>query len=180
MANTQINVSKNGKTTLATAGKYCDRNIDVNVSVAGSPTQFTNLYDPASVVIGSFVSVSSNVVSYTSNAYVNRIKFPYHHKAGEPVQIRIRGIGFVRSYMAIVLFNADGTTRNNHAYAKENEVSIDEYGDAVYTFPSGSLVNNEWYFVELNFQYDFVDKSTVAKAGAIITINEPIGNGGVA
>lgn len=35
MANTQINISTNGKTTLATAGKYCDRNIDVNVSVAG-------------------------------------------------------------------------------------------------------------------------------------------------
>ena len=34
MANTQIAISKNGKTTLATAGKYCERNIDINVSVA--------------------------------------------------------------------------------------------------------------------------------------------------
>lgn len=33
MANTQINVTANGITTLATAGKYCDRNIDVNVSI---------------------------------------------------------------------------------------------------------------------------------------------------
>lgn len=31
--NTQINITKNGTTTLATAGKYCDRNIDVNVTV---------------------------------------------------------------------------------------------------------------------------------------------------
>lgn len=31
--NTQINIDKNGTTTLATAGKYCDRNIDVNVEV---------------------------------------------------------------------------------------------------------------------------------------------------
>ncbi len=31
--NTQIEIKKNGTTTLATAGKYCDRNIDVNVSV---------------------------------------------------------------------------------------------------------------------------------------------------
>ena len=30
--NTQIDIIKNGTTTLATAGKYCDRNIDVNVS----------------------------------------------------------------------------------------------------------------------------------------------------
>lgn len=33
--NTQIDIIKNGTTTLATAGKYCDRNIDVNVNVAG-------------------------------------------------------------------------------------------------------------------------------------------------
>jgi hypothetical protein len=31
--NTQINITENGTTTLATAGKYCDRNIDVNVTV---------------------------------------------------------------------------------------------------------------------------------------------------
>lgn len=34
MANTQISISQNGKTTLATAGKYCERNIDINVAVA--------------------------------------------------------------------------------------------------------------------------------------------------
>ena len=36
MANTQISITENGTTTLATAGKYCDRNIDVNVNIAGS------------------------------------------------------------------------------------------------------------------------------------------------
>ena len=36
--NTQINITENGKTTLDTAGKYCDRNIDVNVSVSGVHT----------------------------------------------------------------------------------------------------------------------------------------------
>lgn len=30
--NTQIDIVKNGTTTLATAGKYCDRNIDINVN----------------------------------------------------------------------------------------------------------------------------------------------------
>lgn len=34
--NTQINITENGTTTLATAGKYCDRNIDVHVDVADS------------------------------------------------------------------------------------------------------------------------------------------------
>jgi hypothetical protein len=32
--NTQIEITENGTTTLATAGKYCDRNIDVNVDVS--------------------------------------------------------------------------------------------------------------------------------------------------
>ena len=36
MANTQISISQNGKTTLATAGKYCERNIDINVAVAST------------------------------------------------------------------------------------------------------------------------------------------------
>ena len=34
--NIQIDVTENGTTTLATAGKYCDRNIDVNVNVEDS------------------------------------------------------------------------------------------------------------------------------------------------
>lgn len=35
MSNTLINITENGTTTLATSGKYCDRNIDVVVEVAG-------------------------------------------------------------------------------------------------------------------------------------------------
>lgn len=35
MANHQINVTENGTKTLATSGKYCDRNIEVNVNVPG-------------------------------------------------------------------------------------------------------------------------------------------------
>ena len=33
MANTQININESGTVTLATAGKYCDRNVDVVVDV---------------------------------------------------------------------------------------------------------------------------------------------------
>lgn len=35
MVNHQINITENGTKTLATAGKYCDRNIEVNVNVPG-------------------------------------------------------------------------------------------------------------------------------------------------
>jgi hypothetical protein len=48
MSNTVINIKDNGTTTLATSGKYCDRNIDVVVNVAGGggggaslPTEMT-------------------------------------------------------------------------------------------------------------------------------------------
>ncbi len=39
--NTQIDITQNGTTTLATAGKYCDRNIDVNVDVLSDFVQGT-------------------------------------------------------------------------------------------------------------------------------------------
>ncbi len=39
--NTQIDITKNGTTTLATAGKYCDRNIDVNVDALADFVQGT-------------------------------------------------------------------------------------------------------------------------------------------
>ena len=46
--NTQINITKNGTTTLATAGKYCDRNIDVNVDAvykAGQKAEYDRFWD---------------------------------------------------------------------------------------------------------------------------------------
>ena len=42
--NIQINITKNSTTTLATAGKYCDRNIDVNVAVEGGGSR-TSCFD---------------------------------------------------------------------------------------------------------------------------------------
>ena len=45
MANIQIPITANGTTTLATAGKYCDRNIDVNVEVAGGDKYYDSFWD---------------------------------------------------------------------------------------------------------------------------------------
>lgn len=36
MSNISVSITENGTTTLATAGKYCDKNVDVVVNVAGS------------------------------------------------------------------------------------------------------------------------------------------------
>lgn len=212
MANTQINITTNGTKTLATAGKYCDRNIDVNVTVPASgitpsgtknitengthdvtnyasakvevptaqPTQFTNLYDPANVTIDYKVSVSSNVVSKASNAEVNILRIPCYHASGTPFALRMRGIGTVRSNLVCVFYKSDGETRATHCYSSDSSycaLSYDEYGDAVLTF-KGSVLNSEWYYMEINFQYPGLSSATTALEGAIVTINEPIGNGG--
>lgn len=179
--NIQIAVTENGTTTLATAGKYCDRNIDVNVNVKEKPTQFTNLYDTANVMCKKVVIGSSSGITYGDDNYCNSIKVPYYHKAGEAVVLRMRGIGTVRDRMGCGTLKADGVTRANHYQISSTTYftqSYDEYGDVTITF-KGSLVSTEWYYFVFGFQYIGINSGvTEAKEGPIITINEPIGNGG--
>lgn len=180
MANTQININANGTKTLLTAGKYCDRNIDVNVDVATvKPTQFTNLYDPAIVQLKTMAEGSSSGVTYSSYNYSNCIAIPYHHVANAPVQLRIRGIGTVRDRFACVLLDANKERvqhyqLNNTSYFTQ---SFDECGDSVITFKSGPQ-GYAWEYFLFNFQYDGLNTASTAMTGPIITINEPIGNGG--
>lgn len=62
MANIQIDITTEGKTTLATAGKYCDRNIDVNVSVPGGigivPDYWKSYLDTKATEINSALSAA--------------------------------------------------------------------------------------------------------------------------
>ena len=216
MANTQINISANGTKTLATAGKYCDRNIDVNVSVpvpsgyikpsgsktitengthdvtqyasavvdvAGKPTQFTNLYDPANVVLKKYHSYSSSGgQSVVTDNYVNYIVIPYNHVENEPLALRVRGLSIpVRERFSFVMYNereADVVTWGNLHSATTK--TVDEYGDVVMTFSNSStFVTAAWKYLVLNFQYIGENAGvSAAKTGPIITINEPIGNGG--
>lgn len=181
MANTQINITANGTTTLATAGKYCDRNIDVNVNVAGKPTQFTNLYDPANVVLKTASNCSGGTVSFSSDNYVNYVVIPFHHKAKEPINLRVRGLSTpVRDRQNFTVFNSDGTTPVTWGqFSGAVTLTYDEYGDSVLTLKHNTTINNEWYYLHLNFQYEGVNSSaSTAYTGPIITINEPIGNGG--
>lgn len=213
MANTQINITTNGTTILDTVGKYCDKNIDVNVNVpatgitpSGSktittngthdvtnyanaivdvqvaqPTQFTNLYDPANVMVQKSVDASSSGITYNDDKYCNAIKVPYYHKANEPVVMRIRGIGTIRDRMGCGTLAADGETRVNHYQFNSTTyftVSYDEYGDTVVAF-KGNPASTEWYYFVFAFQYIGINSSvTTPYTGPIITINEPIGNGG--
>ena len=211
MANTQIEIKTNGTTTLATAGKYCDRNIDVNVAVPASgitptgtktitengthdvanfasavvnvqiaqPTQFTNLYDPANVTIGQYIHQSSGTPTYTTEATSNILKIPYNHAANADAVLRMRGIGTIRDRTTAVTFQADGVTKVGHyTIGSSNfDVSYDEHGDATITF-LGSLKTQAWGYLVLNVQYPGINKATTALTGPVVTINEPIGNGG--
>ena len=62
MANTQIAIYKNGKTTLATAGKYCDRNIDINVAVASADNIPSYVKSEADSLVSKVVSAQGNRV----------------------------------------------------------------------------------------------------------------------
>lgn len=213
MANTQINITANGTKTLATAGKYCDRNIDVQVNVpipdgyikpsgsktitengthdvtqyasavvnvAGKPTQFTNLYDPANVVLKTRSDCSSGTTSFTSDSQCNYVVIPFHHKANDEINLRVRGLSIpVRDRNNFTTFKADGTTVVSWGQLTNViTVAYDEYGDQVLTFKSGSHKTNEWYYLHLNFQYQGINSNaSTAFTGPIITINEPIGNG---
>lgn len=183
MANTQINIIANGTKTLTTAGKYCDRNIDVNVNVPGKATQFTNLYDPANVVLKTRSDCSSSEgITASTDKYVNYIEIPYHHVANTPVAIRVRGISVpVRDRQTVIAVKADGTPLCWDQFSTAINLSYDEYGDMVCTFNGSKYTSHEWYSLRLNFQYVGVNSgATEALTGPIITINEPIGNGGYA
>lgn len=180
MANTQISITANGTKTLATAGKYCDRNIDVNVNVeTAKPTKITNLYESATIHFKKAVNGSSSGIAYSDDNYCNSILVPYHHVPNEPVVLRMRGIGTVRDRMGCGTLREDGTTRVNHFQLNITTYftqGYDEYGDATITF-KGSLLTTEWYYFVFTFQYIGINSGvTEAMEGPIITINEPIGS----
>ena len=79
MSNYRIDITKNGITTLETAQKYCDRDIEVVVNVAGGealPSQFTNiLTQPSSIVKNGYRITSTG---YTATTDGVAIIFPHY------------------------------------------------------------------------------------------------------
>lgn len=180
MANTQISITANGTKTLATAGKYCDRNIDVNVNVeTAKPTKITNLYDPANVVLKTRSDCSGGTTSFPTDNQCNYVIIPFYHEAKTEVAIRMRGIGTVRDRMNFTVFGADGANVVSWGQVSSAfSLSYDEYGDAVLTMKSsGAYYTSEWHYLHLNFQYNGINSgASTALTGPIITINEPIGS----
>jgi hypothetical protein len=212
--NIQLHIDANGTTTLATAGKYCDRNINVDVAVPASgimptgsvnitengthdvtnyasavvnvttaqPTKFTNLYSVNNVTVKSNLgSQSRNTAVYMETYnYGNVLKIPYPHVANEPIVLRMRGIGTVRDRFQCVVTNASDLVVTWGQLNAASVLTYDEHGDACLTL-SSPFLQTAWEYMYIVFQYNGVNSGvTEAKTGPIITINEPISNGGYA
>lgn len=185
MANTQININANGKTTLATAGKYCDRNIDVNVDVAGKPTQFTNVLKYAdSIEINKRWAAAGN--SYNTSQPNGCIAVTLNLNnlpdgitlANNTNRFRFRGCSHIDNTFAQ---SSDGVTyasKSMSCYYTE----VDEYGDMVFTrgYITGPYVrfNIGMAVYPTSSNAALADDFDPVVAGCIVTFNEPIGNGG--
>ena len=187
MANTQISIDKNGTTTLATAGKYCDRNIDVIVEVSGEdaePTQFTNLLKQRStkIYLNQKISTTAGSMTTQNGAIVVEMDLTDYKTSNKPVW-RFRGYTLA---MLSMNYSIDGgSTWTSVNFYGTSSTPIDEYGDALYRFIYNTdAANLKVRFClgvggALGYSSAITSEDAVRNSGAIMTMNEPIGNGGV-
>lgn len=106
MDNIKIAIADNGTTTLATAGKYCDRNVDIEVNVAGGggggnvePIHLTGgisyyFYGP---ITGAYIDLYGNTISTENISYFQNL---FQNNTATRIPFNI---------------NCDGTTTNTFA-----------------------------------------------------------------
>lgn len=178
MANHQIDISENGTTTLATAGKYCDRNIDVNVSVQSEagPTQFTNV-----------LKHESTIVMLNKNA---RASTEYDYNGEILVYIDLVGLGF-NTHPAELTFRWRGmfegvyptldVSTNKSTWAGTAQLcnaTRDEHGDFSLYKKINYPTSNRYLRVSFRLKGNKIAITQEDVDKCILTINEPIGNGG--
>ena len=185
MANTPISVTKNGITTLATAGKYCDRNIDVNVSVKVQPTSFVNVLAYAdSLEINKRFATNGSVNTNQPNSIIavtidlNKLPDGVTLKKNTN-EFRFRGCCHPDGAFAM---STNGTTWAAKGWSTVYS-RVDEYHDMVFT--RGYI---DARYVRFNISMATYPTSSNAAlpadfdpiaAGCIVTFNQPIGNAGV-
>ena len=180
MADLQINIDQNGTTTLATAGKYCDRDIAVCVDVAAGPTPtvFNNLLTDPNTLITPEHRLSSSTVgnlSAQTGAFVAELTIP----AGRKTIFRFRG--FV-PYNSTMCYSRDGGTTWAACYLryKYTDIDIDPYGDAIIGTTLGATAVVDLR-VRLNLSVmgattgSAMTEAQIRSSGAIMTLDEPIG-----
>lgn len=185
MANHKLSFTDNGTKTLLTAGKYCDRNIDVEVNVPKGlqPTKFTNILELDTTIMNPGYRVTST--GYTATPGFVAITFPCpvgKHK------VRMRGkytsgfLGVMATnaahyslmYQSEVPPNADGYSGAHLADTSVETTNFgqDEYGDFYLSFEitkanayvSFSLKDMSSLLLNCTFPYN-----------PILTVDEPIG-----
>lgn len=176
MNNYQIDITNNGTTTLATAGKYCDRNIDVNVDVAEQPTQFTNLLETGEVLLNHTVD-SVGGVSATLGAFVLGFENP-DTSGNTAIELHFRGLTYSRSfYYAKSSDSIKWSLWGQYSTGTAQMQKLDEFGDAIIVFPATTFryIRTTFFGMPYTYYEELTDSSL---KGRIVTLNEPIGNGG--
>ena len=174
MANTQINITVNGKKTLKTAGKYCDRDIDIVTNVQGSgatPTQFTNVITHASTELRFNQTHDGATRNGELCVVVDLVALGITTQ--RKMEFRFRGLVIDLGYMNIKKSTDKISWSNLKSLDKPN---IDSYGDCVVTI--SSLNPTTIPYLLFMFRNSTTEVTADNYAGAILTINEPIGNGG--
>ena len=191
MSNHKINITENGTKTLLTGGKYCDRNIDVVVYVPSSggiePTKFTNILDlDTTIVKNGYRCVSGGYTATVDGIAIVCAVAKGTHK------VRVRGKyvwGFLQTNKMTSVspyytnFYRATSTPTDSSFAgtvlTDNTVSStnygqDEYGDfyTEFTMPSDGFIG----FTLKDISYIYANCTF---GDPIITIDEPIGNGGI-
>lgn len=182
MANTQINITENGTKTLATAGKYCDRNIDVNVNVTPKSPDFVNVLEYAdSLEVNKKFATNGSYTTTQPNSCIavtlDLRKLPYgNNLKRDNNEIRFRGCSHGDSSFAQ---SEDGVSYA----AKELGIDIkeiDEWHDAIYKrgYITGPYVRFNIYMASYSTSSNPVlaDDFDPIAAGCIVTFNQPIGN----
>ena len=179
MANHQINISTNGTTTLATAGKYCDRNIDVNVDVASeaAPTAFTNVlkHESTTISLNKYAGSASETASNGCIAvYLDLVALGFNTHPAE-LTFRWRGMDMLRNFTSIYV-STDKTSWSGIITMSSN--TLDEHGDHSLYKKINYPTSNRYLKMSFVVKEDAISCTQDDVNKCILTINEPIGNGG--
>ena len=205
MANTQITITENGTKTLKTAGKYCNKNIEINVNVPNesdgiTPTGTKEITTNGIYDVTNYASASVNVPTIEPTQFTNILTHPsttfvfnqtYSGAARNGmmcVVLDLAALGIttqrkmefrMRGLWVDIGFNSIMSSSDKATWSARKSMSnpsMDEYGDCLVTI--SSLNPTTYPYLLLAFRNLSTTATIDNYAGAILTINEPIGNGG--